>query len=224
MEATKTLEQLRAEAEAAQAALAEAQRAERQAKEEAERAARQAKYEEQQRIERAKRQAVSERVLAALLNAGIGNEGAELVNVEFAYQKVSSYRSVPTGYVVTVRTVSGPARRFPVKPDGSFNTPKIVAAVNEYISIAKAAKARKAEEDTRKASGAELASRLNAEFGGDRAASAIGYHLPTGSSRSEYREAVASPGKVFLKLGNRECTEEQARIVLEALNRAFPRS
>ena len=219
---TKTVEQLRAEAEAAQEALRTAQRAEREAEEAAKRAEREAALEKQRHIELAARQIVVDNVIAALVDAGIG-AAVGLVQVERTYQKVTSYRSVATGWQVTVQTHSGPARRFPVKADGSFNAPKIIAAVKNYIEIAEAAKARKEAEDARKKDAAEIATRLTAEFGPDRVASSIGYYLPTGTARQEYRETIASPGKVFVKLGNLDCTEEQARIMLEAFARAFPR-
>lgn len=220
----KTLEQLRAEAEAAQQLLADAERAERAAKEERERAERQARYEEQQRIERAKRQAVSDRVLTALVDAGISNQGIALVNVEYAYQKVSSYRSVPAGYVITVRTHSGPARRFPVKANGSFNTPKIVEAVKHYLDVARAAEEREAQRKAQLLNGVEIAARLNAEFPSKRASATVSYYLPMGGGRTEHREVIASPGKVFVQFGNLDCTEEQARIMLEAYARAFPKA
>lgn len=151
--------------------------------------------------------------------------GDKYISIEREYRSYG-WRSTDTGRFIVVvdQGVGERARRFPPKADGSYNYEKIADALKSFITRQVAAAKIRFETEKRKAASDEIMKRLAAEFDASKLAVSIDHWLPRGGGRSEYRQSVASDGKVFVKLGNLDCTEEQARIMLEAYARAFPKS
>ena len=224
---SKSIEQLRADAEAAAEQLRAAERAAKEAEAERQAAERAAKLKEQTDRRDAERAAIRVNLHAEMKAADVLNEWTERkVGVIEHYKSNGSYtfRSTFAGYVIIVTNTEGKDRRFPANAKGSYNFTKIVAYVKEVLGHKIAQERAKIERNARVNKSNELCGKLAAEFGPNHVESKHQYALQNGRyGRSEYRESLPKEGNVFVRFHNLDCNEEQARIMLEAYNRAFPK-
>lgn len=116
-------------------------------------------------------------------------------------------------------------KRFPQKADRTYSYAKAAAEINSRVDRKLAAEQRKKEDEARKAVAADLVGQLNEEFGlkqyddtFKKVLSHTNYH--GASRRPEYSEYTAEAGKVWMQLGTRQVTPEQARILMAALKEA----
>ena len=165
-QATKTVQQLEAEARAAAEALAEAKEQERAAARAAEEAKRKAEYEAKQSAETAARAKVAAALVEALQAAGVNSahliephksqvsvlpgdayDGNCSLSIERAYAASSrySFRSQPVGWKVIVGQY-GDRKSYPQKKDGTFSYAKIAEEVASRLSVRKAAAERQRKE------------------------------------------------------------------------------
>jgi len=236
---TKTIEELKAELAAAEAAVREQERAEREAHAAAEAATRRAAYEEAQRAEAAKKSEKLAPIAAALFAAGVGVEhsGAKIecsstavrssastrVSIEAEMRNRGSgfyARSTPTGrYVVVVgdRYLNEPAVRYPQRKDGTFNIAKIVETVSGRLMCAKARAEREAAEAAKQQSSEQLAASLNAKHETTLFTGSYEYTTEIGRNRHGRRTITPTPGHVFANIGRLDLNPEQAAVLFAAL-------
>lgn len=231
---TKTLEQLKADADAARAALeaaereaAEAQRvAERAAAEKKARAERAARYPKQLEIARAVATATSgalvepsEECRGDLYHLPHVKCGTVTVSLEAQYAGGSTWsRGRWTGgYTLSIghnyKTL--PGRYLPLK-SGGYNYEKLAAKVAELVAAEAAAQKARQVQAQAAASADELVAALRAELGLDKYDGFISSDrwVQLGARRSE--RYVPAAGKVFLNLSG-QFTPEQVRAIHAAL-------
>lgn len=236
---TKTIEQLKADLAAAEAAVREQEQAERAAKAAAEAAARRAAYEAAEAAEQAKKAEKLAPIAAALYAAGVGVEqnGAKIECSSTSVRASASTRvsieaemrnsgrgfyasSRATGrYVVVVgdRYLNEPAVRYPQRKDGSFNIAKIVETVSGRLMCAKARAEREAAEAAKQQSSEQLASSLNAQLDTKLFTGSYEYTTEIGRNRHSRRTITPTAGHVFAQIGRLELNPEQAAVLFAAL-------
>lgn len=236
---TKTIEELKAELAAAEAAVAAQERAEREAKAEAERAERRAAYEAAERAEIAKKAEKLAPIAAALYAAGVivQHNGTKIECSSTAVRSSASTRvsieaemrnssrgfyasSRATGrYIVVVgdRYINEPAIRYPQRNDGSFNIAKIVETISGRLMCAKARAEREAAEASRLLSSEELAEELNAAHDTKLFTGSYEYSVEVGRNRYTRRTVSSTPGHAFANIGRMELNPAQAAVLFAAL-------
>ncbi len=225
----KTVEQLQAELKAAEEAVAAAQAAEKQAKWEAEQAAAAEQRKAHQEKQSAAKRSILEKIAAECGTLPLRTDGERLlfgvdsrVHLEDQYVKGSSaWRSRATGnFIVCVSRGYESAGRFPPLKNGGHNYAKIAERMAEIAQQQAAGAKLAAEKAALVSSAAEIVARLQRDFPSHESnvKSSLSVSYPRGGgSRYEYVEHAPKEGHVFLALGNRQFTEEQARVVLAAL-------
>lgn len=176
---TKTVEQLQAEALAAQTALQEAQEQVRRA----EREAIQAKEREEQRkrdeVSHAKRTVIAEKLVEALHAAGVASaevknsqvvlagdsySGTASISIEAAYEPGSSWRRKPIGLKVVIGSYGADRVSFPQLKDGHFSYAKIAQRIAERLNAIKARGERTKEDQRTLALSSKIAEQLKQQF------------------------------------------------------------
>ncbi len=239
---TKTVEQLRADAEAAKVqataaaeALQAAERAAREAAAAAEREERAAKERVIQAKKNEQKLAVLQGVFNAMVAAGIkcelkaiGTNGAHLIDNSLSAEAHGGRRSWigrPTGeYKVCVGETyrDMPVARYPQRKDGTFNYAKICSTVQERLDINKAVANRERKELDDEQAAKALVKELADEFG----LKADGHGSVSGSTMQAVRwyqsgnsgpstKYVAPRGRVYYE--GRAMTPAQVRIMFKAL-------
>lgn len=242
--ATKTLEQLQADAQAAAEALQTAQRAAADAEREAKYAAQRAESERLAALENTKIAALMAPIGAALKAAGIvssykaddrsisintGDTTWSAISIRAEAELLGSgsgfyARSRTTGrYIVVLREDSGTPHRYPPLKAGGYNVGKMIdvirARLNAVLMQAMQAKAKAAKMQ----SAAELAEQVRVDNGyAPDATSPIVSQIQTsyqkcGRGGYAYHTHTPKAGHVFLQLGNYEATPEEAKLLLDAL-------
>jgi len=118
----------------------------------------------------------------------------------------------------------GKTRVYPALSNGGYSYDKIVKVIQEHLEIEMASEKRKAEEAAKRQSRTEMAEATKKELG-LRATSAViqgmldqSYHDAYG--KFHQHSYKADEGKVWLVLGSRQCTPEQAKVVIDAMRAA----
>lgn len=244
---SKTLEQLKAEAEVAAKALWDAEEAARQAEREAkaaeERAKTLAKAKETQSI---KIQILTQlhKVIVtsfkdAVLEAPTVTDPyrSKEPNVTLAPGQTYPYISVQARYtgdtwhhrfigwgVAVTFEAYGKSRVYPELKSGGYSYDKIVKKIKEHIEIKNAVAKREADERSRKLNKTEISISLKKELGLKEDSPIIQGVLEQGyrdyKGRWVPRTYEADDGNVWVNIGSRQCTPDQAKIIINALRMA----
>lgn len=246
---TKTLEQLQAEAEAANAALQKAKEIEQLARYESEQAKKRATIEEERRRGLAMDQGVLRQLMAQLDLCNVPYTVAKdvtygdfihsltvvgasekdrigILYMEATYTR-STYHSSrqPSGKVLVLKEYSldGQQHRYPYRSDGTYNVEKAAKAAKALRDSALVAAARQRAELAALQSADALAKEVCKRTDSDIVVGRYDVWLPTVRGRSDRREYTAKPGHVFVRAGNVQCTPEQAEQLVTLL-KSFNRS
>jgi hypothetical protein len=116
-------------------------------------------------------------------------------------------------------------KRLPQKADRTYSYDKAAAEINSRFMRKLAAEQNRKEAEAKKAAAADLVNQLKEEFKlekyDDTFTKVLQHTSYKGAGRrAEYSEYAAQPGKVWMSLGNKQVTPEQARIVMAALKEA----
>lgn len=106
-------------------------------------------------------------------------------------------------------------RRYPPKQDGTYNIAKIAATIKEMVAHRDAVIARKRAEKTREEQATALAAALNTEAGLTN--DIVSGYLSYRNYDNRYTTTYPASGKVYVALGTREMTPEQARRLIAAM-------
>lgn len=247
MAGAKKLEQLRAEAEATAKALKEAEEAARQAEREAKEAEERAKaLAEAEKVQSAKVQILTQLhkvIVTSFKDAVLEipevtnpytyvaepsvalSPGRRYPNISVQARQTPGWRSRFLGWgIAVVLEPHGKTRVYPELKNGGYSYDKIVKVIQEHLEIEMASEKRKAEEAAKRQSRTEMAEATKKELG-LRATSAViqgmldqSYHDAYG--KFHQHSYKADEGKVWLVLGSRQCTPEQAKVVIDAMRAA----
>jgi hypothetical protein len=136
----------------------------------------------------------------------------------------SVWRTYPTGkFDLYIERAHQDTKRYPQKADGSYSYAKIAQFIVEGYTAVQAQLKREKEAAAKKSDGKVLAAELKKEFGlteGSYLFEGVKSGYRDTWKHRDYYETPAEPGKVWMKLGDKQVTPEQARIVMVALKEA----
>lgn len=148
------------------------------------------------------------------------------VTIEEQFTSVSSWRSKPTGkYKITVGDYGERVSYPPTKEGHSY--PKIAKKLIELQAVRQAQRdaeaKKKADKESAKGLLAELATRFpklpETSFNGYESllSSEITRAYPAGGGRQEFRRFVPEAGKIYVNLGSKQLTVDQAEKLIRTL-------
>lgn len=145
------------------------------------------------------------------------------ITIEAVVERVSQWRSRETGkkaLFVGERWEEVARKRFPENAKGEFNYSKIAAAIVERSEAKMAEINRKKEQAEKKNDATFLCAELRREFNIESEYDSTFRPAKSYKSGNGYAEQAAAEGKVWMELGTKQVTPEQARIMMAALKQA----